>query len=468
MLYRDARWPIHGWLAYLCLGGALAVIVGLGVWWGLVEMSNTRRAVLQSEVGKLRLRAIRVVGQLEGIAERYESEIPEYRIENQDWFRPFWQRNKPEDSRVLYVAIVNADGVITAHSDPQRQGGRLPQRWYAQVLNKIGNDVVEVIPGQLSLNKPAYDVQIPIYVRGHHVGTYHEGLDAGWFEGELVKRRSELIQHWALVVGGTLLVVVAGGVSLFYLASRSAALRKYVNVERLHRAAELGHLAAGLAHEIRNPLHALRLNLQTLAKAYRSDRLSKEDVDVIVGESNSEIDRIDRLLTELLGFARPEAAKNEHFDLRDELQSTIDFLKGEFRQKNITVQFQCPDSAVAVRMDRARMRQILLNLLINSHDALAHGGQIEINLRSADRYAEIRIADDGPGIGEDVAAQMFQPFFSTKEQGSGLGLPLVHRFLEDAGGRVYYTPNDPHGAVFTLKIPLAKLPRAKKARKGKP
>ena len=301
----------------------------------------------------------------------------------------------------------------------------------ARGQNDVAN--VEVRQSDFSLGKAAYDVQAPIVVRDSHVGNYHEGLDAQWFEQHFTERRAEVAGGWAFVMSGILLLVFAGGVSIYYIGSRSIALRQKVDLIQLHREAELGQLAGGLAHEIRNPLYAIRLNLQSLAKAYGTHRLSNAEVSTIVTESNAEIDRVNRLLTELLGYARPAEGKLERFDLRNEIGSTLEFLQPELKHRRVDVRFQRPPASVPVSTDRARMRQILLNLLMDAQEACTAGGSVELQLQSSSGEATLEINDGGVGISEENVERNFEPFFSTTEQGSGLRLPLVQRFVQEAG-----------------------------------
>ena len=431
------------------------MILVIGIWGATLDVRRTRRAVLITEMESLRMRAQRTVRLIERETQRADTSIT---LDHSQWLNGLSVLPQIDEPRLLYTAVVDTNGQIVVHTDPSLTDQHLSERWYQRVMDDIGDNVVEVAPSDFSLSQRAYDVQVPIMLAGETIGNYHEGLSVQWFDEQFAQRRAELFWHWAIVIGSILLLVVAGGSMIYYLASGRLALQKKLNLIRLHRAAELGQIAGGLAHEIRNPLHALRLNFQALAKTYGSARLTSDEVDLILEQSNSEIDRVNRLLTELLGYACPEAGKLERFDLRNEVSATLEFVQPELKQNLINVCYQAPSTSVPVRMDRSRLRQILLNLLMNAQEACPDGGEVDLEIEVAKEEAVVRVRDCGAGISEEDAERIFEPFYSTHEKGSGLGLPLVQRFVQDAGGDVDYQPNQPQGAVFTVRLPLASKP----------
>jgi two-component system sensor histidine kinase HydH len=244
--------------------------------------------------------------------------------------------------------------------------------------------------------------------------------------------------------------------ALAYIAARKAMLIKAVRLAQLEHVMQIEKLAAGLAHEIRNPLHAMRLNLHTLGRAWRGhSQLSEQDVAAMIRESNVEIDRVERLMQELLGFAKPGTAKNETFAAGAIARATTNFLGEELRRKNIEVEVDVAPQAVYVRMDPSRLRQVLINLLANARDALSAGGKVRVSVDRRAGQAEIVVADDGPGIEDAERERIFEPFYSTKSNGSGFGLALVRKFVEEAGGSVACEANQPRGALFRIQLPLA-------------
>lgn len=202
-------------------------------------------------------------------------------------------------------------------------------------------------------------------------------------------------------------------------------------------AAELAQLAAGLAHEIRNPLHALRLNLHAFRRT-QEDRfaLKPEEIARMLDQSAAEIDRIDRLLRELIGFAAPLQPRVEVLDLNSELEDVVEFLRHEFQRTQVELRLELPKWPAQVEMDRSRLRQVLLNLLYNARDAMPEGGVIAVEADRREGWMEITVSDQGGGITEADMPHLFEPFFTTSESGTGLGLAVVRRFVHEAGGQI--------------------------------
>jgi signal transduction histidine kinase len=161
---------------------------------------------------------------------------------------------------------------------------------------------------------------------------------------------------------------------------------------------------------------------------------------------------VEGLMRILLGYARPDAAQNENIDVRHELKSTLDFLRPTLERADIHVRAQLPDTAAVIHIDRERFRQIMLNLVNNAKEATGPGGEIRLTVSRQPGSVEIEVADDGPGIPAINRERIFEPFFSTKELGTGIGLPLVRRFVEDVGGSITCSDNKPRGASFQLRF----------------
>jgi signal transduction histidine kinase len=321
------------------------------------------------------------------------------------------------------------------------------------VRTEVADDVVETHSQALTDGRRAYDIRTSIFVGGNKVGEYHAGFDVDWFEEHAAGARRQILRRWAMVIGGISLVVLLAVISLYYIAYRSAALRTVADMVQLQRVTELGQVAAGLAHEIRNPLHAIRLNLHALGHRQNGrTRLSADEVSTIIDESNKEIARLDRLIEELLGFAKPDEARDEVIDSVTELRAMLGFVTQEMHSSGIEVSADLPDGKAGVHIDPARLRQIVLNLLMNAKEATGQGGRIDLTLERRNDCVEIRVSDDGPGITNDDRQHIFDPFYTTKEGGSGLGLALVKRFVEEADGQIQCQSNG-SGTTFCVSLP---------------
>jgi signal transduction histidine kinase len=260
------------------------------------------------------------------------------------------------------------------------------------------------------------------------------------------------------------------GVSLYQIMRRSMLLREQVEMARVRQFAELGELAAGIAHEIRNPINAIRLNLHALQRLQRqiSEQPAAESVQVIV-EANREIERVEGLMKIMLGYARPEKAINEDLDLRAELEATLNFLKPVMDRDHVCIESQLAPGPLCVHIDRNRFRQVIMNLLNNAREAVGTGGRVVVQAGRQRDGIEIVVADNGPGVPVAERERIFDPFYSTKELGTGLGLALVKRFVEEAGGSILCENNNGGGgARFHLLFSASGAEPAELTPRGEP
>ncbi|MGD2108866.1 MAG: HAMP domain-containing sensor histidine kinase [Phycisphaerae bacterium] len=441
---------------YLCIVAALALALLVTGWGALRGLSDVRRTTLTTEISRLRSHAIRTVGRIESFLEERPAPCDLASVGETVWLAEFWKRVVPRERQRLYAALVSADGTILTHSDPTRAGKRLERRWFDRVVAQAGEDVVLTQSAVLTSGEPAYDIRIPIEVNGKEIGAYHSGFDAAWMEEEVRNRRSALYGRWVLM--GTMIaaIVLAAGVSLFYLARRTAALQQALAMAHTQQLAELGRLAGALAHEVRNPLNAIRLNLHSVDRYIRDGtKVSPDEMVSLVRESNEEIERVEALVRTILGYARPDRARVEEVDLRGELDASVEFIRQLVERDGITVCTQFPDDAVIVRADRDRFRQLVLNLLNNAREAVGRDGAISVCLDKREGWADLSVKDSGPGIPPDQRDHIFEPFHTTKDRGCGLGLTLVRRFAEEAGGTVTCEDRAGKGARFRVCLPLS-------------
>ncbi|HMF42842.1 MAG TPA: ATP-binding protein, partial [Polyangia bacterium] len=226
-------------------------------------------------------------------------------------------------------------------------------------------------------------------------------------------------------------------------------LRRLLRSERL---AAVGTLAAGLAHEVRNPLNSASLQLTLLER--RLDRGDEPGAVLPIAHIiKSEIDRLDRLVREFLAFAQPRPLEPRPVDVGELFASVAGLIAPEAESVNvsITTDVASETPALAVMGEAERLRQVLLNLTRNAIEAMSErGGQLRLLARRAGGEVEIAVEDDGPGFGEDLP--VFDAFFTTKSQGTGLGLAIVHRIVTDHGGTIR-VESRPGRTRFTLALP---------------
>jgi signal transduction histidine kinase len=214
------------------------------------------------------------------------------------------------------------------------------------------------------------------------------------------------------------------------------------------RIASLSTLAAGLAHEIRNPLNSAHLQLELARR--RLSRVQDAGVKDALGSTetvSAELTRLAALLDEFLQFARPHNLRRLRADLRLTSESVVALLSPEAQQAGVALTME-PGDAVMTDIDEDRIKQVLVNLVRNAIDAAGPGGHVTV--RVVDDEPRVEVEDDGPGI--PPGARIFEPFFTTKQAGTGLGLTIVHRIVGDHGGRVD-VDSVPGRTIFAVTLP---------------
>lgn len=219
---------------------------------------------------------------------------------------------------------------------------------------------------------------------------------------------------------------------------------------RASKLAVLGELAAVMAHEIRTPIGILRSSAQMLA---REPDLSSEARE-LTGFIESETERLNRLVSTLLDSARPRAPKLQPTDLHAIIRHSIDLLTAQAEKKGIRISLNLDESHPLVEVDTEQMTQVLLNLVLNALQILPNGGQVAISTRGNAGRLIVEIADDGPGIPLDELSRVFDPFFTKREGGVGLGLAVVQQIIASHGGQIHAGKSTLGGALFTITLPM--------------
>jgi two-component system sensor histidine kinase PilS (NtrC family) len=222
--------------------------------------------------------------------------------------------------------------------------------------------------------------------------------------------------------------------------------------------ASLGEMSAGMAHEIRNPLGALAGAMQMLRKDLHADETSQRLMDIAIREAT----RLDTIITEFLQYARPPALNLGEYDLNKLLAETLDLVQHEARTRtNIRIETKPSQEALVGQVDQDQLKQVFWNLATNAFDAMPKGGQLTIasGCRSIDAggrkgdVIEISFQDSGEGISKKNLDNIFLPFFTTKKQGSGLGLAAVHRIVDLHGGWIKVESKEHEGSRFVVCLP---------------
>ncbi len=224
---------------------------------------------------------------------------------------------------------------------------------------------------------------------------------------------------------------------------------------RAERLATIGEMAAAIAHEIRNPLTGISGALSVLGRGFPSDDPRRE----VVRETHHLIDRLNRTVQEILHYSRPALPQFQAVALHDIVNRTMVLVEGEARKARVDIVRINGHDAVAVRADPHQLQQVLMNLLLNAIQATPPEGRVSIRLDTHANghetpHASIEIGDNGKGMSAEEAAKAFQPFFSTKTEGTGLGLPIAKRIVEQHGGRIHLDSTLGKGTSVRVELPV--------------
>jgi two-component system sensor histidine kinase HydH len=241
--------------------------------------------------------------------------------------------------------------------------------------------------------------------------------------------------------------------------------RVYAQMKNRDRLTELGRMAAGLAHEIRNPLGAIKGAAQLLTDpapdGREPDPTSREFLGIIL----EEVDRLDRVLGSILDYARPNPGVAVPTDVNAVVRQTLRFLSNERMSDDLQVEEMLEPSLPRVAIDPEQLRQVLMNLHRNAAQAMRGRGLITVSTRvrlglgtrpggpGDEPFVELTVADNGPGISQNVLRNLFQPFFTTKDKGTGLGLATSKNIIEGAGGRIEVRSYEGKGSTFSIVLP---------------
>ncbi|MCX5839205.1 MAG: ATP-binding protein [Deltaproteobacteria bacterium] len=223
-------------------------------------------------------------------------------------------------------------------------------------------------------------------------------------------------------------------------------------VTRSRRLASLGGLAAGVAHEIRNPLSSIKGFATWFRERYRGNPEDREKAEVMIRE----VDRLNRVITQLLEFARPLTMNRVPTPLPAVIRHALKMVEGEARKQGVALEtnLSAEIGENPIPLDADRMTQVFLNLYLNAIAAMEAGGVLRVSLNRRDeRTVRITVADTGIGIPKEDLPRVFDPYFTTRSSGTGLGLAIVHKIVEAHGGEVRLESEPGKGTTATLLLP---------------
>jgi signal transduction histidine kinase len=440
---RDVRRPSRWfWIFTALVGGFFALDLGLFYW--LISRSLSQqeldrvlleaRQEAQELAGRLERSALRTGGDL-FTAVALEQETQAY-IDSVLRQRRIVQTVEVTDRNGVLVMRQRGEGAGAAPAEldsPDAGTGAAASSAAAQALGSL-------------------DVTVPI---GEY-GALRIGLSQAEMSGRIDQLRSGLVWQMTWIGGLTGLVVAGAVVLLSILIRRGERLEQQAS--EAERLAYVGTLAAGLAHEIRNPLNSLNLNMQLLEEDLPAGEVG-EASRRLTTVTRSEIARLERLVSEFLAYARPRPLELADVAAIDLLIAAREVLAGQIAQRGAEVRLVDDSEEACVRVDEEQIRQLLINLLQNALAATESTGRradVLLLARREGERVELEVHDNGRGIPPADRARIFDAFFSTRKGGTGLGLAIAQRIARAHGGELRCDSDFGFGSRFVISLPLQK------------
>ena len=256
---------------------------------------------------------------------------------------------------------------------------------------------------------------------------------------------------WGVLIGAGVMLTLAA-LGAVYAYERLVLLeRRTRNAERL---AELGSLTGGLAHEIKNPLSTVQLNLQLLQEDLDPQHPSYPRLKNRLSTVHREAGRLREILDDFLRYAGRIELDRKPVDLNRMLEELVDFFTPQAQAHRVQLRLRKHATPVIAQVDERMLKQAVLNLMLNAVQAMTGGGELILSVAPRGRDAVIDVIDTGPGIPPDAISQIFQAYYTTKKSGTGIGLAMTKRIVEEHGGRIDVRSEVGKGSDFSIVLPI--------------
>ena len=373
------------------------------------------------------------------------------------WEGPALQALAAEQHRrdVAFLAIMDRDGTVLVHSNPRLVGTRIADVAVKGVV-ETGQLTGELVT--LETGEEVYSLTMPFHVPAGGPGAVSEDGKPRFriLRLALHTAPARQIVHHALfqVILVAIMVMVLLGLSGWQIRT----LRRYLALQeeaaRQERLAALGGMAAVLAHEIRNPLGAIKGLAQFLGEKQQDDPAHQEMTQTIAREAT----RLERLVGDLLTYARPRPPERHPTDILATLREVIALAGPVAEAAGVKLGMESPDGLPSVTADPEQMKQLFANLVLNALQAMPNGGVLTVTASPSGRTrsgpgVEIRITDTGGGIPEADLPRLFEPFYTTRAKGTGLGLAICRQIAEAHGGTIDIASTGPGGTTVLVTLP---------------
>lgn len=380
---------------------------------------------------------------------------------------------------VSYCFIADKENTILYHSDEKRAGRKLDTNTYADFLfnNNFSKQTIAI--------GDYYELIVPIIKKDEMVGTIHLGIKKKFIDSKIF----DLILISVIVLAVSLTISTTGTALVSsYLASRANVIKNGLNriqedfnyrispmkgevgeivfainemaaslakrkkleeqLQRAHKLAAIGEIAAGVAHEIRNPLTSVKGFAQLIGEDLKDNDKKLEYIQIVI----KEVDRLNKIINELLDYAGSSRLQRVVTDINKVIDNTLLLMNFEAVTQKIHIKKKYNYNLPIIHIDEEQIKQVFLNLIINSTQAIEAEGKItiETDISKNGKFVKVAIHDTGNGIEERDMERLFDPFFTTKDKGTGLGLAVVQKIVEMHDGHIEVESRSGHGATFTV------------------
>ncbi|XPV75124.1 MAG: ATP-binding protein [Desulfovibrio sp.] len=237
---------------------------------------------------------------------------------------------------------------------------------------------------------------------------------------------------------------------LFMVRDLSQVKELQEEIRKADKMAAVGHLAAGVAHEVRNPLSSIKGYATYFGSLFEEGSDNRKAAEVMT----SEVDRLNRVISELLEMARPADIKLRNTDVATLLEGALRLVKQEAEGAGVSISLDISEDVGAVALDPDRITQALINLYVNAIQAMPEGGSLSVDACRKGQFVHLKIADTGTGLPDGDMSQIFDPYFTTKQTGTGLGLAIVRKIIEAHSGEIKVEQTGIQGTVFSINLPM--------------
>ncbi len=469
---------------------ALRFMLGAAVVLLSVVLGITTLSVEQSETNMVRL----LVGEGSALIQSVEGSV-RMSMRRRDTVQLQANLQELASADVRFIAITMPDGTILAHSDPKKLGTMLeingqeindkmlvelsqsathaPVNWFIAEVNGQNTFVVyrEFMIRNIKKN-PRLGIFPPPNMQGRAFRPPPDqpliflGLDIGPFE--LSKKQDRI--HFFSIAGGGSLAGLALLLTLYYAqrARESRRLQDFAEgqvreleeeMRRKEKMAAIGNLAAGVAHEIRNPLSSIKGYATYFGERFPEGSEDRQAAYVMVRE----VERLNRVITDLIGLSRPTDVRAVAADIEPVLEHIVKLLRQDAEKNAINLSIQKPKKPLPkVLLDVDRFGQALLNVCLNAIEAMPEGGELDLTVYVKGKKMYLEVRDSGLGIEQKHLTHIFDPYFTTKGQGTGLGLATVHKIIEAHAGEIsivskHHAEHEQSGTTCLIILPLANI-----------